>query len=140
MGTFEFSIFINRLPQEVFDYISNPENDLLWQPNLISSEWTTPEPAGAGSTKHVITRVMGRKVEVNVKYTDWDPPKMYRFTSADGPFSLVGTTKFESEENSTQISLKGQIEGKGILKLVEGLIIIQDRNKTPATLTHLNSY
>ena len=140
MGTFEFSIFINRPPQEVFDYISNPENDLLWQPNLISSEWTTAEPAGVGSTKHVVTRVFGRKVEVNVEYTDWDPPNMYRFKSDDGPFSLVGTTKFEPKENGTQISLEGQIEGTGILKLVEGLIIRQAEKQDRAnfeTLKHL---
>jgi carbon monoxide dehydrogenase subunit G len=132
MGTFEFSVFINRPPQDVFDFITNIDNDLQWQKNLLSSEWTTPDPAGVGSTKRVVTRVLGRKIEAAVEYTVWDPPNMYTFKSDDSPFSVLGTTKFEPKENGTQVILKGQIEASGILKLVEGLVIRQavkqDRN------------
>ena len=48
MHTFEFSVFIDRRLLEVFDFATNPDNDQLWQTNLLSSEWITPELHGAG--------------------------------------------------------------------------------------------
>ena len=75
-----------------------------------------------------------------MEYTDKDPPNMYRFTSDNGPFSRVGTTRFELKEKGTQVTFQGKIPGKSIPKLVEGLIIRlaekQDRANFE-TLKHL---
>jgi carbon monoxide dehydrogenase subunit G len=129
MGMFEISVFIDRPPQEVFDFIANPDNELLWQKNLLSSEWISPDPVGIGSTKRVVTKVFGRKLEATAEYTVWDPPNMYSFKVDDGPFSVVGTTNFRPEENGTKVTLVGQIEGAGILKLLEGLVVKQAKKQ-----------
>ena len=137
MGTFELSVFIICPPQVVFDYLSDPDNDLLWQRNLISSGWTTPDPVGVGSVKHVVTRVMGRKIEASVEYSVWDPPNSYRFKTDDGPFTITGTTKFESKDNGTQLTLEGQIEASGVLKLLEGLVINQAKKQDTSNFNAL---
>jgi ligand-binding SRPBCC domain-containing protein len=137
MGTFVFSVFISRPLQEVFDYSANPDNDLQLQKNLLSSEWTTPGPAGLDSIKRMVTRVLGRKIEADLEYMVWDPPNTYTFKSDDTPFSLVGTHKFERKENGTQLILIGQIEVSGILKLVEGLVIRQAKKQDNINLNAL---
>lgn len=38
MFTYEKTIFINRQPQEVFDYITNPDNDSEWRTTAVSAE------------------------------------------------------------------------------------------------------
>jgi uncharacterized protein YndB with AHSA1/START domain len=129
MRTFEFSVFIDRPPQEVFDFVTNPDNDHLWQETLVSSEWVTPEPAGAGSIKKVVIRFLGRNMEGTVEYISWDPPDSYRFKSDDGPFSLEATTKFEPKEGGTQLTLEAQLEGGGLLKLVMGLVTGQAKKQ-----------
>jgi carbon monoxide dehydrogenase subunit G len=125
MKRFELTLFINRRPQEVFDFITDPNNDLQWQKTLISSEWITPAPAGRGSIKRVVVKMMGLKMKATAEYTEWDPPNWYAFRSTDSPLKLTGTTKFEAEDDGTLLTLNAQIENSGILKLVEGLVIKQ---------------
>jgi len=125
MRTFEFSVFIDRPPIEVFDFATNPDNDQLWQTNLLSSEWITPEPHGAGSRKRGVTRFMGREMGADVEYTAWNRPHGYAITGAAGPFSFIAVAEFDGQDDGTLVSFAGQIEASGILKLAEGLLARQ---------------
>ena len=128
MANFKMTQFIDRPPQEVFEFLTNPDNDHLWQQGLISSEWISPEPAGVGSTKRVVNRFMGKKMDGTVEFTAWDPPNSYAF-KFDGPFSVAGTINLEPKENGTQFNLEAQIEGSGLFKLVDGLIAKQAKKR-----------
>jgi hypothetical protein len=139
MPSFEISLFIDQPPQEIFDFMTNPDNDHLWQETLVSSEWVTPEPAGAGSIKKVVVRFLGRNIEATSEYIIWDPPDSYRFKSDDGPFSLIGTTKFEPKEGGTQMTLEGQIEGDGLLKLLVGFVTGQAKKQDIKNFNALKS-
>jgi uncharacterized protein YndB with AHSA1/START domain len=125
MRTLAFSVFINRPPAEVFDYMTDLANDRLWQKQLVASEWVTPEPAGVGSIKRVTSRIFGRETEGMVEYIAWDRPGGYSFTAAAGPFSVAGTTTLEAQESGTLVTVKGQVEAAGIARLLEGLVIRQ---------------
>lgn len=125
MRTFEFSVFIDRPPQEVFDFMTNPDNAPQWQEGLISSEWITPEPAGVGSRKRGVTRFMGREIGAEEEYTEWDRPRGYAFKGATRVSSFSGVTKFEARDDGTLVTLAGQVEVSGILKLAEGLLVRQ---------------
>ena len=122
MANFDMTLFIDRPPQEVFDYITNPDNDKMWQETVISSEWITPEPAGVGSKKQVELRFLGRNMTGTAEYTAWDPPGMYQFMSDDSPFALVGTTRFEPKDDGTQLTLEATIDTSGLLKLALGFV------------------
>ena len=138
MANFEMTQFIDRPPQEVFDYLTNPDNDLLWQKGLISSEWISPDPAGVGSTKRVVNRFLGMKINVTVEYTAWDPPNRYAF-KFDGPFSVAGNINLEPKENGTQFNLEAQIEGSGLFKLVEGLVAKQAKKQDASNFNTLKN-
>jgi len=120
MRRFAFSVFIERRPQEVFDFAANPDNDHLWQENLISSEWITPEPAGVGSVKRVVSRLLGRKVGTDVAYTEWQRPHGYGIEGGSGPFSFSAVAKLEAQDEGTLIDFAGQVWASGVMKLVEG--------------------
>ena len=47
MITLEKSIFINRPPQEVWDFMINPANMSQWQGATESVEWASEGPPGA---------------------------------------------------------------------------------------------
>ena len=63
MYKFESSILINRSPQDVFDFYTNPANNAQWQSGTEASEWTSDSPPGVGSTVKVVTSFLGRKIE-----------------------------------------------------------------------------
>ena len=122
MYKFESSIFINRPPQEVFDYVTNPANISKWQSGTEASEWTSDSPPGVGSTVKVVTSFLGRKIEAELKVMDWDPPKLRKIKSVGGPIPFEVTDKFEAQGDGTLLTSTGQAELGGFFKLAEGLV------------------
>jgi carbon monoxide dehydrogenase subunit G len=122
MVTVEKTIVINRSQQEVFDFASNPANAPKWQSVIISKSWTSEDPPGVGSKQHVVARWLGREIETTNEFTIWEPPDQNRFKTSSGPFRLEEGMRFEPQGNSTRLTWDMQVEGRGIFKLVEGLL------------------
>ena len=129
MATFDKSIFINRPQQEVFDFLSNPANNTLWQSSAQSGEWTSEGPVGVGSTQRSVDRFLGRKMETSAVVSIWDPPNEMGLKSVGGPFPFGFTMKLESKENGTQLTVSGTAEFRGFFKLAEGLVARQLRRQ-----------
>lgn len=77
MATFTVTTFINRPPQEVFDFMTDPANSAKWQSGTESAEWSAEGPAGVGSTVHSVGRLLGRELDLNIEITQWNPPDSY---------------------------------------------------------------
>ena len=121
MATFETSIFINRPPQEVWDFFTDPANNSKWS-TTEHAEWTSEGPPGVGSTLRSVGKLLGRKVESSVEITVWNPPNEYGYKSTSGPFPFEVTNKFEPKENGTQLNAHISGEVSGWLKMAGGLV------------------
>ena len=122
MYSFEKSITINRSLQDVFDYVTNPANDALWQSGVESSEWASDGSPGVGAINKVVRNFMGRKIESEIELTVWDPPNQMTGKSIGGPIPMEMTQKFEANGNGTLLTLTGQADIGGFFKLAEGLV------------------
>jgi carbon monoxide dehydrogenase subunit G len=121
MFTVEAGTFINRTPQEVFDFVSDPANHAKWQSGVESAEWTSAGPSGAGSTQRQVSRTLGLDVASTVEIVTWDPPNGYTLRSLAGPLAVEGGTRLEARDGGTQITTTAQVEAKGLFKLAEPL-------------------
>jgi carbon monoxide dehydrogenase subunit G len=130
MATFEKSIFNNRPPQEVWDFISNPANLPKWGEGTESAEWASEGPHGVGSTIQEVGKMLGRKIEGTTEITAWKPPNEFGRKADNGPIPWEWTLKLEPKENGTHLIGRGQAEVGGLLKFVEGLIIKQFEKQT----------
>ena len=74
MSTFTVSTFINRSPQEVFDFMTNPANFSQWQNGTKSAEWTSNGPVGVGSIVHSVGQLLGREIVTDTEITQWTHP------------------------------------------------------------------
>jgi len=122
MITFETTIFIDRPPQEVFDFVYNLANAPKWQVNVVSVEWTSEGPIGVGSTQRTVSRFLGRELESTVEITVWDPPNQTALKSIEGPLQFEATTRYESKGSGTQYTVSLTGETGGFFKLAEGLV------------------
>ncbi len=122
MFEFEKTIFINRSPEEVFEFLTNPANDPKWRNSSISGEWTSDGPIGVGSTQHSVDKMLGREIESTSEVTVWDPPNKFGLKTVGGPMPFEITQKIESKEGGTQLTLIGHAEVGGFFKLAEGLV------------------
>jgi carbon monoxide dehydrogenase subunit G len=122
MYQFEKSIFINRPQQEVFDYVSNPANNQVWQSGGGSTEKTSEGPTGVGTTYRSTSKFLGRTIEADLEVTTWDAPNVYAIKVISGSIPFEGKTTFEPKEGGTQLTLNGQAELGGFFKMAEGLV------------------
>jgi uncharacterized membrane protein len=118
----EKTIFINRPQKEVFDFASNPTYLPKWQSQILSSEWTSPEPHGVGSTQRSVARFMGRDIESSSEIMELEPPNYFVFKLVGGPLPLEGSMRFVSSGSGTQMTMGGKMEPGGFFKLAEGLV------------------
>jgi len=122
MYKFEMSIFINRTPEDVFNYVTNLDNFAKWQKGNETFQWITEGPPGVGSTYKVQTSLMGRKIESELEITSWEFPKKYTFRGTSATLSLETSRIFETQGEGTLLTHIGQVELGGILKMAERFI------------------
>ena len=125
MAEFTVTTFIDRPPNEVFDYVTNPANSNKWQTSNLSSKWTSEGPVGVGSTVRSVSRMLGRDMEMDVEITEWDPPNLWGQKGNSGPMKFVNTNRFESQDGGTLLVQNFQGEVGGFFKVAEGLAIKQ---------------
>jgi carbon monoxide dehydrogenase subunit G len=140
MFEFEKTIFINRSLEEVFEFLTNPANDLKWRDSSISGEWTSEGPIGVGSTTHTVDKLLGREIDSTAEVTVWDPPNKFGLKSVGGPMPFESIQNFESKEGGTQLTFSGHGEIGGFFKLAEGLAGKQLEKQIDKDLSSLKVY
>jgi carbon monoxide dehydrogenase subunit G len=122
MNKIENQIFINRPPQEVFEYVTDPANSLKYQSGTSMAEWISEGPVGVGSTWKAVTRFVGRDIEGELQITEWQPPNLNSFKTISGPVPFEMTIKTEPQGEGTLLTQIGQADFGGIFKLAEGMV------------------
>ena len=125
MAEFTVTTFIDRPPQEVFDYVTNPANASKWQSSTQSSEWSSNGSVGVGSTTHTVGRMLGRDMEMETEITEWDPPNLWGLKGNSGPMKFTNSNKFEPKDGGTLLVQYFQGEVGGFFKVAEGMAIKQ---------------
>lgn len=125
MVNFTVSTFIDRPPQEVFDFASDPTNFSKWQSFNVSSEWSSDGSVGVGSTIHSVGRLLGRELEMDLEITKWEPPNLWGMKGSSGPMKFENSNKFEAKDGGTLLIQSFQGEIGGFFKVTESLAITQ---------------
>jgi carbon monoxide dehydrogenase subunit G len=67
-------IVINRPPEEVFDFVTTPENDLRWVSTAVERQRESEGAIGVGSKIKAIDKFLGRRIESTLEVTGHEPP------------------------------------------------------------------
>jgi len=137
MIEFEHSIFIDRPPQDVFDYMNTPANAAIWQNGSEAGEWTSEAPYGIGSTYRAVTKFLGRRFEADLEVTRWDPPTRSASKAISGPVPFENDLTYQAQGDGTLLKNKIQIEFGGIFKIAEGLVAKQLEKSVESDLSTL---
>ncbi len=65
---------IERPIEEVFEYVSTPENDPTWVSASLRHERTSPGPMRVGTTTEEDVRFLGRTATYTWEVTEYEPP------------------------------------------------------------------
>jgi uncharacterized protein YndB with AHSA1/START domain len=123
MATLELSIVINRPVDEVFAFVSNPENYPKWVASSSELKITSAEPIGVGTTYRSVITVMGRRIESEIERTEYEPNRSFAETTRSGPVPVDNRVTFEPVAGGTRITLTSVAEPGGFFKIAEPLLV-----------------
>jgi uncharacterized protein YndB with AHSA1/START domain len=137
MATLELSIVINRPVEEVFAFLSNPENGPKWSSGSGDVQITSAGPIGVGTTYRTVRTVLGRRIEGENEVTAYEPNRSYATKSTSGPFPVESRVTFERVEGGTRVT--GTLVGEpgGFFKLAEPLLVSMFKRQFDADLANL---
>jgi uncharacterized protein YndB with AHSA1/START domain len=125
------SVEIDRRPEDVFTYVTDPSHFAEWQDAVVSARHLDDGPVGQGH-KISLTRRMGRREQtMTSELTQFDPPRSYAFRVLDGPVRARGKGAFEPLDggNRTRFTFELDFEGHGFGKLLVPLVVRRQAEK-----------
>ena len=137
MAKFEINLVINRPIEEVFAFISNPENQPRWRAGTLEVARNSSEPLGVGSVFKGRFTFLGRPFDGNLEIIAHEPHRRYESRMVEGPFPLEARYSLAPAENGTRLSLVVEGEPGGFFKLAEPLVASLAKRSYEADLNNL---
>jgi uncharacterized protein YndB with AHSA1/START domain len=123
MASFEISLVIKRPIEEVFAFISNPENQPRWRAATLEITRTSSEPLDVGSVFKGRFTFLGRPFQGNLEILARVPQRSYATRLVEGPFPLEAHYTLEPTEGGTHLTLLVEGQPGGFFKLAEPLVV-----------------
>ena len=134
----EHSVVINRPIEEVFDYVTDENNDALWQGSTLETEQISEGAVGVGTTYRSVSKFLGRRIETTLEVTEHDPPRKQCIRATSGPIPAVGCYLLEPADGaSTRFTQNLEAEVGGFFRLAEPLVARAFRRQLEADMATL---
>ena len=137
MVKLEISTVINRPVEEVFAFLSIPENDPKWISSSNDVKKTSEGPIGVGATFRTVVRFLGRRIEGESEITEYEPKRRYATKSKSGPVPVKSRVTFERVEGGTRVTDTQVAEPDGFFKLAEPLLVSMVKRQFEADFANL---
>ena len=123
MDEFKLDIVVNRPIEEVFTVLSNLENDLKWRNEWVDAKKATESPISVGTRFSMFANAFGRRTETIYETIQYEPNQVVTWKAMSGPLPLTFHRILEQVEGGTRLTIKYQVELRGIMKLVMPLMV-----------------
>ena len=123
MAGLECSVTINRPIEEVFAFVSNYENDPKWSSATVEAKKTSEGPIGVGTTWLNVSKVLGRRVESEIEYIEYELNRKIAIKQTTGLYPHTFHVTLELVEGGTKINFAGEFELGGFFgRIAEPLL------------------
>ena len=125
MAPLVHSVEIDRSPEDVFAYVTDPSHFPEWQDAMVRASLKGGGPVQQGSRVQLTRRIGKREQTMTSELTEYSPPKSYAFRVIDGPVRALGKGRFEplGDGDRTRFTFELDFEGHGIGKLLVPLVV-----------------
>ena len=129
------SIEIDRPPDEVFSYVTDPSRLAEWQESVVRSRVEGGGTAGVGQRVRVTRRVGRREQEMTAELAELEPPTRWAVRGIDGPVrgDVNGTVEPIDAGARSRVTITLDLHGHGIGKLLLPLVVRPQARKEMVT-------
>jgi uncharacterized protein YndB with AHSA1/START domain len=111
----ENTIRIEQPVEEVFEYVSTPENDPTWVSVSIRNQRTSPGPMRVGMTIEEDVKIFGQRSRDTWEVTEYEPPTLIAYRATSGLLSGgIVRLRCEPVEGGTRLTHAVEYEVRGI--------------------------
>ena len=118
----EVSTTVKRPIEEVFAVMSDASKNPRWASGISETTKTSDGPIGVGTTWHGVGKFLGRRIESDTRYTEFEPNRKFT-TEITTPFPMTVALTFESVADGTRVNQVFDGEPGGFFKLVGPLLV-----------------
>ncbi|MFD4737498.1 SRPBCC family protein [Streptomyces virginiae] len=125
MSAMRKSIDIDRRPEDVYSYLTDPTHLPEWQDSAVSAVPIGDLPVHVGS-KILVTRQIGRRrVPTTMEFVELDPPRSWHVHGIDGPVrpDVRGTIEPLDGGTRSRVTLDVDFEGHGVGRALVPLVV-----------------
>ena len=137
MPGFRAAVLIARSAEEVFSYVTDPDNAPKWLPGVTGLEMITEGPLSAGTRLRESRRVGERAGDVDIEIVAHEPPSLYTTRFVQGGYEATYEYTFEVEEEGTKVVLACTVAGRGLSKLMAPIVALAMRRQDKGQLKAL---
>jgi carbon monoxide dehydrogenase subunit G len=119
----EREIVVDRPPEEVFAYLSDPDNIPEWQSGVLEARKDSQGPMGVGARWREVRTFLGRRIEQTIEATAFEAGKEFSLEVVSGPVPFRIRHLFEAAGGGTRIRVTGEGELGGFAKLGRRFVI-----------------
>jgi len=106
---FDNSVWIKQPVETVFEFVTDFNNNTLWQTDILLMEMTSAERIGQGSTYRCVNRFMGKRIETEGLITAYEPDRRCCIRITSGPITGASRLDFEAMDGGTRFTTTGEL-------------------------------
>jgi uncharacterized protein YndB with AHSA1/START domain len=110
---FETAVRVERPAEQVFDYVSEPENFPHWNSAVQAVRRTSGE-GDAGSTYLIERDLPGGPAENELEILALSRPTQFDMRTTSGPTPFTYQYRFVSDDGATEVQLAAEVELSGV--------------------------
>ncbi|MFE5806070.1 SRPBCC family protein [Streptomyces sp. NPDC056491] len=125
MSAMRKSIDIDRRPEDVYSYLTDPTHLPEWQDSAVSAVPIGDLPVHVGSRVLVTRQIGRRRVPMTMEFVELDPPRSWHVHGIDGPVrtDVRGTVEPLDGGTRSRVTLDVDLEGHGLGRALVPLVV-----------------
>lgn len=137
MARVQTSVVIERPVDEVFEFVTDPQNEALRGSLIVEQVKTSERPMGVGTRLRNTVKFLGRQFDTTFKITEHEVNKRSSVRTLSGPMPVTGCRIVELVEGGTRFTQITEGEVGGFFRLTEPLVIRAARRQYDTDLATL---
>lgn len=122
MAGFTMSEWIEKGPQEVFAFMTDPENASKLMHNIVKLEQIGEGTIGVGTKLRETRRVQGKEHTAELEVVTFEPPHRYGVGTEQSGIRITYQYLLSAERNGTRIDLTCAVTATGLKKVTLPLV------------------
>ncbi len=140
MPRVEESVVLERPADEVFAFVTTPENDHLWSSTAVERSRESDEPIRVGSRIRAVDKFLGRRIQSTFEVTEHEPPRRSSIR-IHGPLGASGSYVLDPEDGRTRfrwiLDAEAGLGGLYLGRLTDPVVVMIFRRRLRRDLRRL---